>query len=383
MMPILWRYLLSQYLKVLFLCVVAFIAVLLTTRLDEIAQFIALGASSLYILWFIVYQVPYILPIALPISCLISAILLIQRLSQTHEITALRACGLSLRNILAPILIAAAFLSILNFYVISEMATTSHLTTNLLKNELRSINPLLLVRSKHLLRLQGLYFDTLGSSRAGESASDIVFAMPNKNNNRLNLMIAKTLQATPKTFSGHDITLISSMHSDDSGDDFDHLVLENIEHMTTSIKDFSQMVQKKSWKLNDDHLRMSLLLVRLQESKLALAHAQQTNASSGELQLLHRSIARSYSEIMRRISVALAIFTFTLMGAAFGISISRNQNNRGLYFVIGLATLYLISFFAAKGIDRISISALLYLLPHLIIISLSVWTLKRVTKGVE
>lgn len=383
MMPILWRYLLSQYLKVLFLCVVAFIAVLLTTRLDEIAQFIALGASSLYILWFIVYQVPYILPIALPISCLISAILLIQRLSQTHEITALRACGLSLRNILAPILIAAAFLSIFNFYVISEVATTSHLTTNILKNELRSINPLLLVRSKHLLRLQGLYFDTLGSSRAGESASDIVFAMPNRNNNRLNLMIAKALQATPKTFSGHDVTLISGMHSDDSGDDFDHLVLENIEHMTTSIKDFSQMVQKKSWKLNDDHLRMSLLLVRLQESKLALAYAKQTNASPTELQLLQCSIARSYSEIMRRISVALAIFTFTLMGAAFGISISRNQNNRGLYFVIGLATLYLISFFAAKGIDRASISALLYLLPHLIIISLSVWTLKRVSKGVE
>src|SRR5262249_35116763 len=103
-MPILWRYLLGHYLKVLVLCVLAFVAILLATRLDEIAHFATLGPEGMVILSFPLHQIPYILPIAIPISCLISAMLLIQRLSHTHEMTAIRASGLSLRMILCPIL---------------------------------------------------------------------------------------------------------------------------------------------------------------------------------------------------------------------------------------------------------------------------------------
>ncbi|MCE5316519.1 MAG: LptF/LptG family permease, partial [Parachlamydia sp.] len=136
-MPVLWRYLLGHYLKVLLLCVVTFIAILLTTRLDEIAHFATMGPEGLAIIAFALHQIPYILPIAIPISCLISAMLLMQRLSQTHELTALRAAGLSFYNILCPLLIAAAALSIANFYIVSELSTHSHLTTGKLKNELR------------------------------------------------------------------------------------------------------------------------------------------------------------------------------------------------------------------------------------------------------
>jgi lipopolysaccharide export system permease protein len=382
-MPILWRYLLSQYLKVLCLCVLAFIAVLLTTRLEEIAHFITLGAQGFYILWFVLYQIPYILPIALPISCLISAILLIQRLSLTHELTAMRACGINLRDILMPILVASAFLTLCNFYVISEMATQSHLTTSLLKNELRSVNPLVLLRNKQLLRVKGIYFDTLGPSQAGESASDIVLAMPNKNNSRLNVMVAKKLQANSRSFTGRDVTLISSMGSDDSNR-FDHLMLENIKQATTSVHDFTQMVQKKAWTLNNDHLRISLLLVRLHEQKEDLAQAREDNVSSVEQKQISRSIDRVYSEIIRRLSVAFAVFTFTFMGVSFGIGISRSRSNRGLFFVIGLASLYLISYFVGKGIDHLLLAAsLLYTVPHLIIIGLSAWNLNRISKGIE
>jgi lipopolysaccharide export system permease protein len=188
-LPILWRYLLAQYLKVLCLCTFSFVAILLTTRLDDIAHFASLGSQGLIILQFTLYQIPYILPIALPISCLISTVILIQRLSSTHELTAMRASGLPLKDILAPILLAAAILSIFNFYVVSELATKSHLETSLLKNELRSVNPLLLLHNKHLMKLKGFYFDTTGASRMGETASDVILAMPNKKNQSINVIL--------------------------------------------------------------------------------------------------------------------------------------------------------------------------------------------------
>lgn len=383
LLPTLWRYLLSQYLKVLGLCTVAFIAILLTMRLDEIAHFATLGAELSHILLFTIYQIPYVLPIALPISCLISATLLFQRLSSTHELSALRASGMALKDILAPILIASTGLAILNFYVVSELSTDSHLATGMLKTELRSINPLLLLHNKHLMSVKGFYFDTLGHSQMGESASDIVLAMPNKSNGRLNLLIAKNLKSTPEHFTGTHVTLISSLRSEDN-DHFDYLMLENIGEAAASIEDFSQAIEKKVWTVNNDHLNLPLLLARLNEEKQNLITVQRESLPGNEVKQINRDIQRIYSEIIRRISLGMSIFTFTLLGAAFGISISRYRTNKGLFFVIGLAAFYLIAFFTAKNLEHVLIAtSLLYLLPHAIIIILSIWALRRATYGIE
>jgi len=382
-MPVLWRYLLSHYLRVFFFCTFAFIAILLTMRLNEIAHFVTLGAEGRYVLWFTLFQIPYILPIAIPISCLISAIILIQRLSDTNELTALRSSGISIRNILAPILLAAAFVSMGNFYIVSEMATTSHLSTGLLKSELRSMNPLLLLNNKNLMRLKGYYVDTLGSSRVGENASAIVIGIPNKSGESISLIVAKNLKASPLEFSGEGITLISSLPRGEE-EQFDQLIIENIASAATTIQDFSQMMQKKVWSLNNDHLRLGLLLAKLDEEKIALAEAKVSEKPLSFQKQIQRNINRGNTEIIRRISIALSAFTFTLMGTAFGVSISRNRSNKGLFIVIGLAAIFLFSYFTAKGIDHLFIaSTLVYLTPHLLIILMAIWALKRATKGIE
>lgn len=364
-MPIVWRFLLGQYFKVLILCIVSFIAILLTTRLEEIARFAALGTQGSYVLWFTLHQIPYILPIAIPISALISAVILIQSLSTSHELTALRSCGMALRQILAPILLSAAFLAIVNFYIVSELATHSHLSASNLKNELRSVNPLLVLHNKHLLRLKGFYFDTLGASRMGESASKIVLATPNKHNSRIHLMLAENLQASPEMFTGTGVSLVTSLRSDNQ-DRFDNIMIENIKQANTTIQDFSQILQKKVWSVNNDHLSLPLLMVKLQKE------TEKAN------------ISRIYAEIIRRISIATAVFTFTLMGLAFGISISRHQSSKGLMWIISLAAIYLGAFFTAKGIEKNLVAAsLLYLLPHAIIIGASTWMIRRISQGVE
>jgi len=382
-MPILWRYLLSHYLKVLFFCTVAFIAVLLTTRLDEIAHFATLGPQGVYIVLFTLHQIPYILPIAIPISGLISAIILIQNLSLTHELTALRASGLALRDILSPIFFASGVLAFATFFIVSELATKSHLHSGLLKSELRAVNPLLLLNNKHLMRLKGIHFDAMGPSRLGEFASQVFIAMPNKNNSRINVMLAKHLQATPSSLIGKDVTLISSLNKD-SQPEFDNIIIENMGQSKTSIQDFSQTIQKKVWSLNNDHLKLSMLLVRLNEERQNRELAIQTGKPVSEQKQIQRNLNRCYSEICRRISVALAAFTFTLMGASFGVRIGRKRSYKGIFLVIGLASLFLIAYFAAKGIDHLLISStLLYMVPHLVIIIASLWMLSRATKGIE
>lgn len=377
-MPIIWRYLIFQFFTVTSFCIIAFIAILLTMRLDEVAHFAALGAPLSYILLFTLYQIPYILPIAIPISCLIASLILIQRLSNTHELTALRATGFALKDIFTPILFCAAFFALLNFWIVSEVATKSHFTTNQLKSELRAINPLLLLSNKHLMRLKGIYFEAMGPSRVGEFASDAILAVPNTSQERLNLMIAKTLKTAPNVFIGQGVTLLSMPEV--TADSFDGLLIENIEESVTEVNDLSQLLQNKVVTINNDYLKMSLLLARIKDRKHALTEAKDPI----QAKQIKSQINRSYADIMRRLSIALAVFSFTLMGMTFGINISRRKRHLGLYFAMILTVMYLVCFFIAKGSEEnLALATTLYTVPHLIIIFSSLLALNRVTKGIE
>lgn len=380
LMPLLWRYLLKQYIKVFVLCVLAFIAILITMRLEDIAYFATLGPNLKSVILYVFQQIPYILPIALPIAALISSILLMQRLSRAYELTAMRSLGFALRDILAPIVLASLFFSAVNFYIVSELSTTSHFNAGMLKNELRAVNPLLLLHNRHVMRMKGFYFDTLGASRIGEYAQDIVFLAPNRQSERLNLVLAKELQATPSFFKGSSVTLLTTQAENAQNE---NLMIENIQENKTATEDFSQILEKKMWTVNNDHLRLPLLLVRMDELSDSLKQ-ERLSSNNDTIRQARHTYRASITEIFRRLSLAIAVFSFTLMGVAFGISITRNHSNKGIIFVIALGAFYMIAFFIAKNFDyALGIAASLYLVPHAIIIAISSWALYRTTYGVE
>ncbi len=379
-MAILWRHLLLSYLRVVCFGTIAFIALLLTLRLEEIAHFATLGAPISYVFWFILYQIPYILPIALPISALISAMILSQRLSANSELTALRAAGFSLLEIFTPLLVGATLLGIANFYVVSELATSSHLATSLIKNELRCINPLLLLSNKHLMKNRGVSFHSLGPSRMGETASDVVIALPDRGKKHLKLFVADQLKSSAQIVDAEGITMITDLRK---GDGSNQTLIENIAQSNISIADFSQLVQRKVWTLNNDHLKLSLLLVRLDGEKERLIALQGSNSALSEQKTSQRTINRINSELLRRISVGLSVVTLTFLGACCGIQIGRRTSRKGLAIVLVMSTIYLAAYFSAKGVDHLqAASAIFYLLPHLLLLTVSLWMLRRATRGV-
>lgn len=405
-MPIIWRYLLGSYLKVLAFCVAAFVALLLSTRLEEIARFAALGAPLSYVLLFTAYQIPYIIPMAIPIAGLISSIILMQRMSTHHELTALRASGISIFHTILPILLAATILSLGNFYFVSELATHAHLTSRLFKQELKSINPLILLQNTKLMNLKGAFVQTLGHSKLGELIQDVVIAIPQDDEaSRLNIIVAKELSSV--TDSNLNQTLLKADHlsflSSSSvlqSPDFKYLALENIRKSTISINDFSMLLKKESWRISNDHLNMRLLLLRLQEKNEALDQLKEIklqnesnvikknqNIENEEenlnIKLLQKQVARSILEIFRRFSVGISVFTFTLMGLAFGMNVGRTPQKWGVLIVMALSALYLTSFFFAKGMNSIPLGISLYVGPHFIMIGLSILALKQISRGVK
>lgn len=371
-MILIWRYLLSSYLKVFFLSISAFITLLLISRLEEIAQFISLGTEITTVLLFIGYQIPYVLPIAGGIASLLASFTLFHRLSATQELTTLRFSALSLTFIATPLLVMAALFSCTSFYLTSECATTSHLKTRKMVYDLTSVNPLLLLTYARIPKLKTAYVQ-MDPIHHGHGAENLFLAFFNTTTNRINCILSRNITVEGKKLKAQNISMISSAPQNNA------LILENQENLESSATELAYLLRSKGWKISNDHLNLKLLRIRKQEYKNAKANA----SSQSGVKYYHKKVQACDSEILRRLSLALAPFTFTLMGIALGIHINRQQSRLRLFLAIILTVTTLIAFFIAKELSQsFYLASTLFLLPHLIIIFISLHALYRIKRGV-
>ena len=129
---------------------------------------------------------------------------------------------------------------------------------------------------------------------------------------------------------------------------------------------------------------MPQLLVRKKETYDRWQQAIQSGSESLVVKDARDDYFRTHTEIIRRFSVALAVLSFTVLGLAFGMSISRNHSAKGIIYILFLGSIYLACFFIAKNFDQAIVTAtLLYLLPHALICLASLWMLRRLANGVE
>lgn len=362
-MPILWRYLIRHYLRVFILSVTCFIAILLVTRFQEIARFASMGSSLSGFALFILYQIPFILPFAIPLSSLISALILFQKLSRTHELTAMRASGLGLFPITFPLLITCALLSLANFTLISEVAPKCKSLSKSLAYEMTAINPLSLLQKDTLIKLKDSFVD-IKTLKAGKSAKDVILVMRNASNERLGIMLAKELILDQDNLRGKQVSFISLIDSKIE-QNFDHLLIENQEEMISKAADLSHFLHPGEISPGEDALNFRFLLLK---EKL---HPE-------------KSWRRIHQEIAMRLTLGIAPFTFTLLGIAFGMDIGRSRTKKGILWASLLAVVYLSFFVVAKSMKHAHLpSVVCYLVGHPILFLFSLKALRRASRGAE
>lgn len=380
-MPTLWRYLLKQFFKVFLLTTISFILILFVTRLKEIARIVALTPQIKYIFLFILNIIPYILPIAIPIACLLSVILLYQKLSHTHELTAMRCSGFSLFTLTFPVLSVAMLLSFANFFVISELTTQSQLYSKKLINELITQNPFYMLEHKNRLKMRDFYVDMLVEER-GRSANHLFFIAPDKSDKHLNLISIKKLEVKDDQLFAPSINIISHITSKDS-DGHEHLVIENEKNIRTSATDLAKMIKNTHFHLYPHHCSMPFLLISIKNIKEKIIAAKNRNDLK-EVSKLKQSQSKNYSEIAKRISIGIAAFSFTLLGISFAIEIGRNRKRKNFFIMVSLTIFSLICLFTGKIFDRhFILASFIYFVPHVIILMTSLWGLSRVARGIE
>ncbi len=115
-MHILHRYILKQFLVTLALCLLTAVALFLVIDLFERSRtFLKEGAAIYDAVSYMLYKIPLIVNLMTPIAVLISTIVSVGRLSQLSEITAMRACGISVLWLVRPLIFSGFVISIIMF----------------------------------------------------------------------------------------------------------------------------------------------------------------------------------------------------------------------------------------------------------------------------
>ncbi len=390
-LPALWRYFLGQYIKVFSLSLFAFLVILLTTRLEDLVHFITLGATLATLLRFVCYQIPYVMQIALPISSLIATLYLFQRLAQNNTITAMRASGLSFLQLATPVILASCLIASVTFSYILDLSAKAHEAASSLEKELGSSNPIALLHNSKMLEEKGMSLEMKGVLQKNSPASNFIMALRNGENGRIALLIAKKMHLLDDHLKGSSLSFISTFTpavtkeattaETPTDSAFDHLIIENSKENIITLYDLAQLVNKKKERLHAADLPFTLLLAQKNELTPLYHEKKIAHESSKRLKTL---LGHCYSEMARRISLALSIVTFTLLGIAYGSSIGRRQSRKRMLIATGLAALYITCYLGGKAVDAYALSStLLYMCPHIVLIAASLWRLARLELGFE
>ncbi len=117
MVKVLHRYILQEILGPFFLILSIFLFVLLMGRMLKIVEMIVRhGVSALEVLQLLFYLIPSFLPLAIPMATLIAGVISFSRFSADMEITAMKASGISLYQMLPPVLAFSALMSLVTLY---------------------------------------------------------------------------------------------------------------------------------------------------------------------------------------------------------------------------------------------------------------------------
>jgi len=107
------RYIITKFLIIFLLSLVTFLAIFhIVDVIEKIDKFLKSQMSLTDVGWYYYYQFPYFIDIAIPMSLLLAAVFTIGTLGKSNELGAIKASGISLYRLSAPLLLIGFFFSV-------------------------------------------------------------------------------------------------------------------------------------------------------------------------------------------------------------------------------------------------------------------------------
>lgn len=164
----------------------------------RVFEWLARGGSVAVLGRFLLLRLPDMMGFALPLAMLCATVLVFSHLAADNEITAMKACGVSLWQIIAPGLLISVLLSALCFWFTTTLGPRCQYAADQLMWEQAAISPLVLLEdSGSFIELEGLNIRV--DRRAGEALYGIHILVQNKDQHLQQTITARQgyLRAVP------------------------------------------------------------------------------------------------------------------------------------------------------------------------------------------
>jgi len=150
-----------------------FLFVMAVGNIFKVIDLFSRGVPGLLILQVFSYGIPFSLIFAIPMSVMAAAFLIFSRMASDRELIAMKACGISLWQVVQPPVFIAAVLSLVCIYINCNLAPDSHYARRTVLGKLGVETPLSLLDEGRFIRdFPG--FTIYISRKDGYRVSDIV-----------------------------------------------------------------------------------------------------------------------------------------------------------------------------------------------------------------
>ncbi len=346
MIRVLHRHLLGEFIRGFATTASVLTIVMYIGATVQAIDYMSRGISGPLILKIFALNVPFTLSFVIPVSVLTTVLLQFGRLSSDGEVTALKACGVSLFQMAAPIVLCAILLSALCLYINAEIAPRSHYLRYKMLRELGEVDPLaLLEEGRFISDFPGVKIYV--GKKSGAQLEDIVLFQFAEEGARAEVRARSGRVTCDFDRQIMDIRLEQARLTEyDKHDPHD---LANARTLTAESYPVALDLRKLLSKGKFTRKPASLSLGELVR---AIRHVRQTFPDLPE-QGVPRMRIKLAVEANKRLALALSCFSFAMLGIPLGIRTNRKESSIGIGLsLVLLFTYYLFIIVADSLLDR-------------------------------
>ena len=371
-MRILNRYLTQDYLVIFGMTLLVFTFVMCLGAVVKAIDLGARGVSGLLIFKVFAYNIPYMLMFTIPISVLTGVLLLFGRLSFDGELTAMKASGLSIWQIISPVVLLSIALSLVCTIITSSVAPRCRHAVRSALVELGVEDPINLLEAGRFVRdFPGLMI-YIGSRTGNKVADVVVYEMGH--DGPLRNVRAKTGELrTDKAARALYVDLYDvriDQREKAKGGEEPKTQYINAQHYPVKM-DFSAMTQRK--------VRQKVSDMTMQDLVGAVRDVRGRYPELNDNDLMRQRM-NLVVEANKRLALSLSCFAFTLLGIPLGMRSKRKESSVG----IGLSLLLVFVFYlfiivanALVGSPQLRPDLIVWI-PVLLFEVIGFWLIRRV-----
>lgn len=310
--------------------------VMLSANLVKVFGLLSRGVSAGLLCRFLMFQMPDILTFALPLALLCSAVLVFSRLSAENEITAMRASGISLWQIISPGLILSILLSALCLWLQTTVSPRCRYQAYQLRTHEGIKNPMVAIEAGRFVELPG-YVIRVGE-RQGDQLTDVhIYALG------ANGEVRQDITARRGTVVLHEHRRVLEIVLGDatiaaigvSNDQSEKEVQRFASKTFTFPLHYGTELDHRTLTRKLKYLDVSMIFGRIY-----------IESAWGNSTTPH------YVELHTRLSMALSPFAFLLLGIPFGVHTRRSETSVGLLLSMILAVGFYSFIMVADGLKH-------------------------------